>query len=442
MAEKAYQAVGALAGRLDGAELVVLSGERFPVTVSPLLRQWLHKNPEAAGTVRIWLAYPRTVALAAGGLAFYLVGTPEDQEDPRWQSQVDRFTIRGQVVVSRAGRDNTVVWVPRNDAPPIGKRRHPDWKGRVLFLKRALRPVRRWKGADISIEAKRVGTELVIANYLEHHPHPTRLKLPSGWSVPWPFRPTRSSVAALCKESLAGMRPGSVYGVDPEGQPLPAAEWVARYDYRPALKKALADFNVLQRMRAVDLLPRQAVYEGQPMSKQEIGRELEQAERWGKFFTAITRYLDRLEPGQLIALSKQCDPLLALLPPVMRQAEAWFELELAGPGRWKVWHEGAPVPNRVKKAVLQFFAEKVADAETTPLELAPPAVAGPGDEALQYFQSQGCPSHYTARQAAAWVVQSLGAEGLSDEQICIHGWMRSDLLAELKRVELPHQLDR
>jgi hypothetical protein len=329
--------------------------------------------------------------------------------------------------------------VPRNDAPPIGKRRHPDWKGHVLFLRRALRPVRRWKGADVWIEAKRVGTELVIAQYQELHHHPTQLTLPTGWAVPWPFRATRSSVVALCKDSLGGKEPGRVYGFGPDGQPMAAADWVARYDYRPALKTFLQRFNALQRMRAVDLLPRQAIYEGQPLSPQEIACEVDLAERWGKFFKAVTGYLDTLEPGQLIAVSKNCDPLIALLHPVLAQARAWFTIEPSAGGRWKVWYEGAPVPNRVKKAVLELFEEEVQGAQEA--AAAVPA-AGPEAEPLAYFQSIGCPPHYSARQALAWVVQSLAAEGMTDEQICIHGWMRSDLLAELKRVELPHQLDR
>ena len=440
MAEQAFQAVGALAGRLDGDGLVVITGERFPATVSPVLRQWLEKNPEAAKSVRIWLAYPRTTKVD-NGLAFYLVGSPEDQDDPRWQRQLDRFNIKGQVVVSRAGKDNTVVWIPRNEAPPIGKRRHPDWKGRTLFLRRALRPVRRWKGADIWIDAKRVGTELVISTYQELHHHPTQLRLPTGWAVPWPFRANRSSVVALCKDSLQGREPSSVYGVGPDGQPLAAAEWVARYDYRPALKTFLERFNRLQRMRAVDLLPRQAIYEGQPLSKQEIGQELEQAVRWGKFFRAVTAYLDSLDPGQLIAVSKRCDPLAALLGPTLKQAQAWFTLEPAESGGWKVWFEGAPVPNRVKKAALQLFEEQVQEAQQIAAQPAP--AASPEDEAMAYFRSIGCPAHYTSRQTLAWVVQSLVAEGLTDEQICTHGWaLRSDLLAELKRVELPHKLDR
>lgn len=438
MADRAYQAVGVLAGRIDGGEIELLSGERFPATVAPVLSQWISKHPDEAGSVRIWLAYPRTTK-GAPGLAFYLVGTPEDQADPQWNRQVDRFNIKGQVVVSRAQKDHTVVWIPRNESPPLGRRRHPDWKGRILFLRRALKPVRLWKGADVWIEAKRVGGELVIVNYRALEQHATTLQLPSGWSVPWPFRPTRSSVIALCKDSLQGLPPSDVYGNGPDGKPMAAADWVAAYDFRPFLRKHLRAFNDLQHMRALDLLPRQALYEGQPMSKAEIAREVDLAVRWGKFFAALTKYLDSLEPGQLIAVSKRCDPLAAILKPVMQQARSWFQLELAGTGQPKVWFEGAPVPHRVKKAALKFFAEDIAalkQADTPP----PSPAETPLEQAVAYFRGLGCPSTYSPRQTLAWVAQNLKAEGMTDEQIAMHGWMPPDMLPELLRVELPHPL--
>lgn len=469
LADQAYQAVGVVAGRLDGGSLVLLDGERFAATPSPELRQWLRKEPEVAGGVRLWLVYPRTLRAEAGGLAFFVVGTPEDQSDPRWASQVDRFNIKGQVVVSRAGLDTTAVWIPRNDAPPLGKRRHPDWKGRVLFLKRSLRPVRRWKGADVWVDAKRVGRELVIASYQPLAHHPTSLRLPSGWQVPWPFRPTRSSVAALCSEALQSslkvggitlpMRPGDVYGVGPDGKPMAAAEWVDLYDYRPTLKRKLRQFNELQTLIATELLPRQAIDDGQALPERDTAREAEQAARWGRFFKAICNYLDSLEPGQLIALSKRCDPLLALLTPTLQQTESWFTLEPSNNNGWKVWFEGAPVPNRVKRLVVQLLeptppadTPSAAQAQAQAQPAGPPsagaAVNAPLaenqqrlEEAVAYFRAIGCPPSYSARQTAAWVVQCLVAEGLTDEQITIHGWIAPGLLPELKRVELPFDLD-
>ena len=56
--------------------------------------------------------------------------------------------------------------------------------------------------------------------------------------------------------------------------------------------------------------------------------------------------------------------------------------------------------------------------------------------AREYFLSLGLPKRYNPRQASAWVAQALAAEGMSNEQICIHGWMRSDLLDELLQMEL------
>jgi len=63
-------------------------------------------------------------------------------------------------------------------------------------------------------------------------------------------------------------------------------------------------------------------------------------------------------------------------------------------------------------------------------------------KARHYFIGLGMPQRYSPTEALAWVVQSLVAEGRTDEQICIHGWMRSDLLVQLKHVALPLPLDR
>lgn len=435
MAEKAYQAVGAVAGRLEGGEIVTATDERFPVSIAPNLARWLKQHPEADQQCRVWLAYPRTLREGfQQTLAFHLIGTPEDQSDPRWHREVDRFNIKGQVVVSRSGRDNTVVWIPRNNPTPKGKRRHPDWKGRVLFLRRALRPVRRWKGADVWLETKRVGRELVITTYRELHHHPTTLQLPSGWQVPWPFRPTRSSVVALCKASLAG-RPPHPYGLDRDGQPITAAEWAQASDYRPGLRQSLQLFNRLQKLRAVDLVPRWSSTSGRPpVSEKVVEAEIQLADQWGRFFKAVCDYLDSLEPQELLALSRTCDPPQALLRPVMEQAKAWFTVEPAGPGDSKVWYEHGPVPTRVKKTVLRFFADQLPRQEVPDAALAP---EDPLECALAYFRSIGCPDTFSSRQTAAWVVQELVAEGFNDRQIANFGHVRMDLLQELKRVELP-----
>jgi len=438
LANRAYQAVGVLAGRLEGGEIEVLTGERFPATPSPKLRQWLDKNPDPAQAVRIWLAYPRTTK-EPPGLAFFLVGSPEDQDDPRWKKEIDRFNIKGKVVVSRAQMDSTVVWIPRNDAPPVGKRRHPNWKGHTLFLRRAMKPVRKWKGADVWIDAVRSGGELIISMYtgLEHHS--TNLELPIGWNVPWPFRPKRSTVTALCNLSRGGVPVTNPRRFDSE----------VFKDYRPSLRKHLSLFNKVQNMRAVDLLPRQAIYEGQPMEEREIAREAENAQQWGKFFQAFLKYLDSMEIGQLAALSQRCDPEAAIRSHTEAQAAAWFEIERADSCR--VWFEGAPVPNRVKKVVLELMGitdntkapPKVDQAPEAPAteELPPSSREQTLATAMAYFRTQGCPDSYSSRQTLAWVVQSLKEEGLTDLQITMHGWLPPGLLDELLRVELPHPLD-
>ena len=58
-------------------------------------------------------------------------------------------------------------------------------------------------------------------------------------------------------------------------------------------------------------------------------------------------------------------------------------------------------------------------------------------DAREYFIGIGMPRRYTPTEAVAWVAQSLAAEGMTDEQICIHGWMRRDLLQRAKDLKLP-----
>ena len=483
MAERSYQAVGALAGRLVGEEIELLDGQRFQATPSPVLRAWINRHPDQADAVRIWLAYPRTTKLSAdgksGGLHFYVVGTPEDQADLRWTSQIDRFNIKGHCIVSRAGKDNTVVWIPRNDAPPLGKRRHPDWKGHVLFLRRSLRPVRKWKATDIWVEAKRVGRELVIVSYQGLQHHQTTLKLPTGWEVPWPFRATRSSISALLGATLAQhhLVPSTVYRRGPDGKPLPAAEWVQAYDYRPWLRKLLKTFNTLQGFVATDLLPRQAQYEGQPLDEREIARAAEDAHNWGRFFASVLKYLDGLEPGQLVAFSSNCDPPAALSIPVIDQIKTWFTLTTSPTGQPQIWFEGAPVPHRVRKVVLPLLLDlQPVEPTTTPAPWVPgprlkarleqlqpvePATVDPTNnnpgpapvlaplpvpvvapkpveaDVRAYFIGLGAPATYSNRQITAWVVQQLSAEGYSDQWIAAFCRLLYLELAELKRVELP-----
>lgn len=61
-------------------------------------------------------------------------------------------------------------------------------------------------------------------------------------------------------------------------------------------------------------------------------------------------------------------------------------------------------------------------------------------KARDYFLTQGLPAFYTPKQALAWIVQSLAAEGLTDRQITVHGWLPPGRLEELKAVRLPEPL--
>ena len=341
MADQAYQAVGVLAGRLEGDRIVLIDGEEFAATPSPVLRQWLDKNPEAATSVRIWLAYPRTLKPAAGGLAFFLVGTPEDQSASRWQKEIDRFEIKGQAMDSRANSNFCVIRIPRNAPAPKGKRRERNWLPHLLFLQRALRPVRKWKGVDVQIAAKRDGRHLFIAEYKELKHRPTTIALPVGATVPWPIRPTRSAVSAVIKSLLP-----------PDHQPA------ARADIADDLKKLrtrCSQFIGIYQAVAATVETAAAAASNEPLSKSDIAADLDNARKWGKFFDRVLSFLEAMEPGQLAALCKSHDPLFVVDHLLTQQLDDWFSITNPTGHRLRLFYDGRPIPRSLAKSVLTFY---------------------------------------------------------------------------------------
>jgi hypothetical protein len=475
VSEQAYQAVGVLAGRLDGDRIVLLDGEAFAATPSPVLRQWIEKHPDEAAAVRLWLAYPRTMKPADGGLAFLLVGTPDDQTDPRWGREIDRFTIKGQCMDTRSTKNFSVIRIPRNQPAPRGQRRERNWLPHLLFLNRALTPVKRWKATDVWIEAKREGRQLYIASYRPLHHHPTTISLPVGTTVPWPLRPARSTVSAVLKSLLP-----------PNHTPLGVTTEVGAAETLAWLRKRTSQFNALHQAVAATLEPAAAAADNEALSKEDIASDVENAHKWSRFFDRVLTFLEGMEPGQLVALCKTIDPLLAIDRTLTRQIDAWFQLSNPTGHRLRFTYAGKPVPRSVAKTLLAFykvdadtpiapFAEPVnptaffrSTAWLAPRLPAPPqtevpaaaaraaAVAGepvglaemgvaddqpvPIAVARQWLEDVlGIPERFSNQEAMAALIRLLEEDGYTPLQIKMRLGLLPSQLAQFKRVELPEQ---
>lgn len=464
MSEQAYQAVGVIAGRLDGDRIHLIDGETFPAALAPVLRQWVAKHQEEAAAVRIWLAYPRTMKPADGGLAFYLVGTPDDQTDPKWTREIDRFTIKGQVMDSRSQKDFTVIRVPRNRPAPSGKRRDRNWLPHLLFLRRALKPVKRWKATDVWLECKREGRRIFIANYRPLHHHPTTITLPVGIALPWPIRPARSTITAALKNFLPK-------GHTPLGKETPETA----VDSLAWVKRRTAQFTAIHQAVATTLEPAAAAAAREPLTPEEKAADLLTAQKAAKFFDKVLTFLSAMEPGQLAALCRSSDPLLAINSVLTRQLDDWFTVANPSGHRLRFFYDGRSVPRSVANLLCAFYSAPQ-DTPTPPFSepikpgtffqsttwltaktKKPPGIRKakapepedggaaemPLKEARRWMATTlGIPTTFSNLEAMAALVALMEEDGFTPLQIKMRLGLLPSQLAQFKRVQLPQQFRR
>ncbi len=324
-----YQANGIVAGTLSGGSLITLDGEAFPATPAPALRKWLAKHPEASERPARWIVYPRTLE---GGLAFYVLGQRQamaGETQAQLNRQVDRFQVTGVLLNSRGLRKQTCIRICRNAPTPTGRKRHPDWKTRLLFLAGLPpAPTKSWWNTDVRVQAQRVGRELKILALEKVGTAAIHRELPLGHAaLPWPWKPSSQTIWRLCqREGLAGVTPWPCSDDEADG----------------AIRRYLAVADTLLTDIAPAALGRQAgrVDPDKRKELQTLGRHhMDLVRQW---LARTEQFLAGLEPSERQGLSTAHQLKQRLVAAMTADLDGVVQSEGTGNER-RFWFEGWPV---------------------------------------------------------------------------------------------------
>lgn len=407
-----YQATGLLLGHLDLAEgsLVMLTdGERFPIELAPALRRWAEKNPLEAARPARWIAYPRTLP---DGLAFYVVGQRRPlagETEAQINRQIDRFQITGALVNSRGRRRQTCIRICRNTPAPKGKKRHPSWRPRLLFLTGLPpAPTKAWWGSDVRIQAVREGRELRILAMEKVGAAAVHRELPLGAAnLPWPWRPSSQAIWRLCTKGELAAIP-----------PWPAS--TAKADL--ILKRYLAVATVLLTELAPTTLARQAeqVDPSKRAELEALGRQhLDLLRQW---LASTDRFLQGLPPSEQEGLAGfQLKQRLAMAAVV--DLEGVFRQEGD-----RFWFEGWPVRGRAARVLRENLP--LAGGETLGAAPAQEASAIPTKQRRQVELTVSNPATPTRKRKAPTAEEAIEA---LVQQAQAEGWPRQLLHLRITR---------
>lgn len=314
-------------------QLICSDGTVLPATASPVLQRWFQQHLEEAAAARVWRVYPRSTR---EGLAVFVIGaesaaTPADAA--RLRRGIDRFDISGVIANQRTNASRTgavvVVRVTRNvPRPPNRRARHPNWKPHLLWLRGALRPTSKYKGAFVNLLAKRTGNELRLVGVRSSGQRPPE-PIVFGWPYfewPWPFSGKSAEISTWCRAWWGGGRQRFIDSAEfqpvmprvPEGllsrrdrrPPFFSADWpaveksmLARLDRFLEMQKLLLQRFLLPQQRRTQKLLQEAAGDAHGTTQEQLLSRLQtENDRVRLVISRLRKTLERMDPSTREAL--------------------------------------------------------------------------------------------------------------------------------------------